>query len=230
MSKHTPGPLEVYDGGNSISLGRPGFVKAVEEGPYHGATVGELARASLRHGYTKAEFAEALANMRLFAVASELLVALTSVAMEWPYDADDGTCECGEFCDSESEAYAPLNGAKPSCRHTRAHAAIAKASKHTGGTTRGSFLLETCGSDSAGWRVQAAPGTVFFHTKTRAEAMRRAKTMEHADALLSACADAAGLLEGVAAAEDAVGKRNAAINVRQTEKALRAAIAKAGGK
>lgn len=66
------------------------------------------------------------ANARLIAAAPDLLKALRELMTEHPYDftrVDE--CECGEYVD-----YVPEAGEPASCRHTRARAAIAKA---TGG-------------------------------------------------------------------------------------------------
>ena len=86
-AKHTKA-LEVYEGGNFVNIGTPGYVARSEKVGHHGYDVGGRASAMLRHGFTDAEFATALADMRLFAQAPAMHALISRLANYEP-DRDD---------------------------------------------------------------------------------------------------------------------------------------------
>ena len=84
--------LELYEGGNFITLGTPGYEARAMAESNHGYGVGGRAEAMLRHGYTKAEFQKQLSMMRLFAAAPDLLAAgeaMLAVLDQESFDPED---------------------------------------------------------------------------------------------------------------------------------------------
>lgn len=92
------------------------------------ATLKELAlQASYPRGIAARVDSADLA--RLLKERVDLLAALNTITGEWSYDSDADTCECGEFVDYAIAVHEARKRETPTCRHTRAHAALEKAAK-----------------------------------------------------------------------------------------------------